>query len=235
MDEHTAEVQGQKLLSAVERIVEDPDSLAASVEKLERENPSAEDRDPDAHTRSLAERLVSSYSTKTAISGGVAALPAFLPGAGTLVAFLGGGLADLGLMLKFETEMAMALTHLYGFDIRKEKERQIAFLLASVSTYDAKDGRNYFADLIEAEGTAIWNYAPRQISKLLLTAMGRFALMSVSKGFLRALPVVGVVVGSAANKVLTTNVGNRCISELERRRRLEREEQEPVVRSRVQD
>jgi hypothetical protein len=52
------------------------------------------------------------------------------------------------------------------------------------------------------------------------TPGAHIALLSVSKGFLRALPLVGIAVGSSMNKVLTQRVGERCMHELRKRREL---------------
>ena len=51
-------------------------------------------------------------------------------------------------------------------------------------------------DVLQAEGVAIWNYAPRQVSKVLLIVLGRLALMNAGKSMLKALPLVGVAIGS---------------------------------------
>lgn len=227
MSEDRHEDQGRKLLTAVERIVEEPDELIARVEAFRREVGKGED--DDATRLAVARRIVRHFSNRSAFAGAATALPALLPGAGTLLAGLGGTLADVGLTMKFEVEMALSLTHLHGFDIRREKERQLAFLLASVSTYDAQSGRNFFVDLAEAEGTALWNYAPRQVAKYLVTVMAKLVLLAASKGLLKMLPLVGIAVGGTANKVLTTRVGDRCIEELARRRRLAPEEAEPEI------
>lgn len=216
MNETEDTESGQKLLSAVERIADDPDEIIAIVDTLRRGG----DMENADVRKKLSADIIDRYSTRSAISGGVAALPGIVPGLGTLVAFAGGTLVDMAMMLKFEVEMAMALSWVHGFDIRLEKERQIALLLASVSTYEAKSGRNYFVDLAEAEGTAIWNYAPRQVSKILVSVMTKIALLAISKGFARTLPVVGIVVGSGMNKVLTRRVGKRCAEELGRRRKI---------------
>ncbi len=222
MSEARQEEQGRRLLTAVERIIEDTEDLIVRVETFRRE--AGEGVDEEATELAVARLLVRHYSNRSAMAGGVSALPALLPGAGTLLAALGGTLADMGLTLKFEVEMALSLTHLFGFDIRRDKERQLAFLLASVSTYEAKSGRNFFVDLAEAEGTAIWNYAPRQVAKALLSVMAKLVLVGTSKGIMKAVPFVGIVIGSSANKILTTRVGERCITELTHRRRMEPEE-----------
>jgi uncharacterized protein (DUF697 family) len=223
--------QGRKLLTAVERILSDTDSLIALAEQqLKRAG---------GDKREAAEEVVRSFSNRAAVAGGLAAAPALIPGAGTLVAALGGALADMGFLLKYEVEMALVLSYLHGFDIRKDEERQLAFLLASVSTYDAKSGENALVDIAKAEGVAIWKYAPREVSKHLVSVMTKIALLQLSKGLIRALPLVGIAVGSSMNKVLTKRVGERCIRDLQKRREflateaVREEQEEEVVEARV--
>jgi uncharacterized protein (DUF697 family) len=206
--------KGQKLLNAVERMIDDTENIIFEVDTIIQQNPQEEDQDDDQYRELIAQHIVSKYSSKSALAGGLTALPAIIPGGGTLLAALGGTLADMGLVLKFEVEMALSLSWLFGFDIRNEKERQIAFLIASVNTYEEKSGENFFVDLAKFEGQAIWKYTPREISKVLLTVMTQIALLTLSKGFIKLIPVVGVAVSGSVNKVLTTKVGNRCIKEL---------------------
>ena len=213
-----AQERGRQLLSAVERIIDDPGSLISMVEEWERKTPRPPECDDGAWRQSVADEIVSHFSNWSAVSGGATALPATVPGIGTLVAVLGGALADMGLVLKFEVEMALCLTHLHGWDIRDERERQLAFLLASVSTHDAKSGENFLADLVRVEWEAVWKYTPRQLSKHLVTVMAKLAMASASKGLVRALPLVGVGVNAGINKVLTKRVGQRCTEELVKRR-----------------
>jgi uncharacterized protein (DUF697 family) len=231
MKETEDQSQGRQLLTAVERILSDTDSLIALAEQHLRR----------AHgdKRRAADEVVRSFSNRAAISGGLAAAPSLIPGAGTLVAALGGALADMGFLLKYEVEMVLVLSWLHGFDIRKDEERQLAFLLASVSTYDARSGENVLVDVAKAEGVAIWKYAPREVSKHLVGVMTKIALLQLSRGLVRALPLVGIAVGSSMNKLLTTRVGERCIRDLEKRREFlaaeatRPEQEEEVVEARV--
>jgi hypothetical protein len=219
MKEVEDQEQGRKLLTAVERILADTDSLIALSKQHQEKARQKQFPSEDAVRDAAALEVVRHFSNRSAVSGGLAALPGILPGAGTLVAALGGTLADMCFMLKFEVEMALVLSHLHGYDITREDERQLAFLLASVSTYDAKreSERSTVADLAETQGIAFWKYAPREASKVLVGTMTKIALMSVSKGFFRALPLVGIAVGSSMNKVLTQRVGERCTRELKKR------------------
>lgn len=228
-----AERRGRKLLFAVERLVDDSDTLAAQAEAVKGDFFGGEDEDDGERLRAVAERIIASYSTRSAITGGVAAVPAMVPGPGTVVAVVGGSLADMILMLKHEVEMTLCLTHLYGYDIRQEKGRWLAYALATVHTYEAKSGGSYVEDITEAQLEALVKYTPRQLSKLAMTALGKLALLAVSKNLVRAIPLVGVVVGASANKMLTAAVGRRCVEALARRREANGQPEEPVVEASV--
>jgi uncharacterized protein (DUF697 family) len=227
-------IEGERLLSAVERLIEDTSSLVSQVEafKYEVQAPGGDELDPD-YLEDVSRLLISAYSGRAAIAGGVTAMPALLPGVGTAIAIVGGSLADVALMLKHEVELSLCLTHLYGHDIRDERERWLAFVLAGVSTYEARSGRNYFADMAEAEMEALNLYTPRQLSKLMITLMGKLALLSASRSLIKALPLIGIAVSASANKLVTTAVGWRCAEALARRREAEVGRDDTVVDARV--
>lgn len=218
--EHNEHPQAQRLLHAVERILAPPEELkqrAARTLLTERERlPDL----PDVLRDRAAHELIRHYSYATAVSGGIASLPALLPGIGTATAVLGGGLADMTLCLKFETEMIMALASLFGHDISDEKERSYCFLLAGLSTYQEMAGKNAALDLARVGGEALWQYTPRQVTKLLGAVFVRLAVLAASKGLIRGIPLAGALVGFAANKMLTARVGRRALSELHHREQL---------------
>jgi uncharacterized protein (DUF697 family) len=206
--------QGKKLLTAVERILASSADVRAVVNECQaRVKAKADTLKGDSLREATAQELVRHYSNRAAIAGGASALPALVPGWGSLVAALGGTLAELTLLLKWEVEMALAMSHLYGFDIDEPAERQLAFLAASVGTYDAT-GKSFFGDVVRLEGTAIWNYAPRRVARWVVQALAVLAGMYVWRGFIKAVPVVGILVGGSLNKVLTKKVGDKCLKDL---------------------
>ena len=227
------DARGERLLTAVERLVDDADGLIALVEGFKYEVLPDPAQDELYALDGGAKRIIGHFSTKSAMAGGAAAAPAIFPGGGTLVAIVGGSLVDMVLMLKHEVEMALCLTHLYGYDIRDERERWLAYALVTVNIYEAKSGRSYFNDVAEAQLEALNKYTPRQLVKLIVTLFGKIALLAASKNLVRALPLVGVIVGATANKLLTGSVGWRCSEALMRRRISERRHQEPVVDAKV--
>lgn len=211
------EEKGKKLLTAVERIVASSESIRATVDaaKLKVKG----ELRGDALREATARELIRGYSNRAAIAGGVSGLPALVPGVGSIALAIGGGLAELTLLLKWEVEMTLGLSHLYGFDIDDPRERQLGFLMASVGTYDAT-GKNFFVDVMKVEGTAIWNYAPRAVGRMVVSAMAMVAALYLWRGLLKAVPFLGMAVGSSMNKVLTTRVGERCMRDCRTRREL---------------
>lgn len=222
----TAAVSGEQLLSAVERVVDDVDSLIARVETMRSSTP--EEDDTEARLEQLAAMVISDFSTRAAIAGGAAAVPGILPGVGSAVALVGGAVADMTLSLKHDVEMILCLSHVYGFDIRDQRERWLAYVMAGVRTHAARGHRNYLVDLAEVQLDALPKYTPRQLFKLAATVVGKLALRSLSRGYARALPVVGIVISASTNKFLTTSVGWAAVEALERRRALA-EPGEPAV------
>ncbi|MCC6335096.1 MAG: EcsC family protein [Myxococcales bacterium] len=216
------EAKGKQLLTAVERLVASSDTIREMVLVADAR---AKARAPEATKAKdtlrevTAKELIRTYSNRAAIAGGATAVPALIPGLGSLAAGVAGTFAELAYLLKCEVELCLALSHLYGFDIDEPKERQLAFLLASVGTYDA-GGRNFFADMVKAEGVAIWNYGPRTVGKWLLKAMTALALVYLWRGFIKMVPILGIVIGSGVNKVLTKRVGERVMADLRTRRDL---------------
>jgi uncharacterized protein (DUF697 family) len=231
--ESEREVAGERLLSAVERLVDDPDSLIAQVEAFKQDTFPERDENEAYFLEAVSKRLIANFSNKSAIAGGATALPAIFPGGGTMLAIVGGSLADMAFMLKHEVEMALCLTHLHGYDIREESERWLAYALVAVNIYEAKSGRSYFSDIAEAQLEALARYTPRQLTKLVATVLGKVAILAASKNLVKALPLVGVVVSASANKLLTGSVGWRCAEALARRRAAEDSHDEPVVDAKV--
>ena len=221
--------QGERLLNAVERLIDAQEDLITFVEALKEEMPQQEHFSNDAYTWHIARKIIGTYSTRSAIAGAVTAMPAMIPGGGTVIAVVGGSLADMGLMLKHEVEMVLCLAYLFGHDIRDERERWLALVLASVSTYEAESGRNYFRDLADAELEAIMKYTPRQLAKVAVAILGKLALTGLSKGLVKAVPLVGIAISASANKILTQSVGWRCVEALNRRRKAYELSSGPVV------
>src|SRR5690348_13945310 len=98
MKEVEDQSQGRKLLSVVERIIADTDSLIAMSKEHRQHAEELQLSSEEATLDAASQEVVRHFSNRTALSGGLAAAPALLPGVGTLVAATGGTLADMGMM-----------------------------------------------------------------------------------------------------------------------------------------
>jgi hypothetical protein len=177
---------------------------------------------PQTRRDLAAQEIVRTFSNRAAVVGALSGAPSLLPGLGLLAVGLGGTLVEVAYLLKAEVEMCLALAHVHGFDIRDRRERQLAFLLAAVGTQEAA-GRSVVADLVRTEQLAIWNYGPRVLGRLVLEGFAVLAISSLWRGLLKAVPLLGVAMGSGLNKALTSRVGRQAIESLRARSALRSE------------
>lgn len=207
---HPQIAESDPLCCAVDRILASPDEILKLVRSFQRSG--------NENVKQVVPRIIDHYSRRAAMGGGATALPAMLPGIGTLAYLATGPLADMLLLLKWESEMCLAISAAYGYDIRDPNERRLALLLAAVKTVEVQSGRSAAWDLADASGEAIWNYTPRRVAKHLSTVLAVMLALDFSRVAFRVVPVVGFVVGAWMNKVLTTRVGRRAQQELVARR-----------------
>jgi hypothetical protein len=196
---------GHKLLNAVERMIARPAAIEAVVADYAAEH--------SDDLEALSRRIISHYSNRSALAGGLAALPGMVPGLGTLTVAFGTSLADMALVLKLEVELVLALARAHGVDIREPGERRLAFLVAAVNVAEVESGRNVLLDIGSVSLTAL-RYTPREIEKHLLHVFGVIAIALATKyvprGVVRAVPFVGIAVGAGLNKALTARVGRNA-------------------------
>ncbi len=203
---------GEKLLHAVERITASPAEILAVVDRY--------CADPEDTLEITTSGIVAHYSNRSALVGGATALPSLIPGVGSLATLVAAPLADMVFLLKYEVEMCLALSAAHGYDIHRDEERQMAFLLAALKTAQvSKSGSNY----VNITGPALWQYTPRRVSKLLVTTLAIIGVAALSKHFIKAVPLLGVAVGASMNKILTTKVGRNAHEELRLRKKLSEE------------
>ena len=86
--------------------------------------------------RHAANRIIRRYSWLAASSGGATALAGVVPGLGTAVAALGGGLADTPVCMKLQVNLCICLAAVFGYDVASEDMRHLAYLIAAASAVD---------------------------------------------------------------------------------------------------
>ena len=197
----------QKLLSSLDRIVEDSPSIIKIVDQYKTiANSKGDEGAP--HREKVTTLIIEHYSVRSAVSGGSTSLPGIIPLVGPLLA-LGGNITDMTLLLKFEVEMVLALSYAYGFDINSDEERKMAILLTVVGFSETEGGKNLFSDITRIGGIAAGTYGPREMTKILLSAIAKMTFGSLFRKAGRLIPIVGVVVGAGYNKIMTKKLGDK--------------------------
>ena len=166
----------------------------------------------DAEIRKLAAKdIIEYFSNKTAISGGATALTGIIPGLGTVVAALGGTMADAALSLKYDVEMMMALGVLYDYDIETEAGREMAMALAGLGVivnFEGKSAQEYIK-LVSSTLSRNQTVLIAQVFKHVSTLLAKKALG-------KAIPLgIGVVLSASANKKMSYSLGKNALAYFE--------------------
>ncbi len=209
------ENDARQVIAVLEKILASNDSIKALCEKNKKiaQHLAKEDK----LEKRTAQLIIMHYSNLCAAGGGASAIPGLIPGIGLIYSLLGTTALNSFLMLKFELEMSLALSHLAGFDIEDPRERKIAFLLACTALEDAYDEEKE-PSIGTVLDLAINEYSTRELSKTLVKAVARVMMMFLAKRWTRLFPFVGIGIEASVNKVLSAQLGRECWRAIRRRR-----------------
>ncbi len=163
-------------------------------------------RHPHLARAELAELIIRERSWQCALVGALTAVPAIIPGVGTLIALFGGVAADILLLTYLLTRMVLEIATLYDRDLTGpgyQKEAFWAFVLAAgAGSVGNSLSRAVIAQLSkEAFSAAV---------ERLLTSLGvRAATRST---LLRLLPLAGLFLAGGVNYWLGKKVGSRALN-----------------------
>src|SRR3979490_243021 len=121
-----------RLFKAVEVIAIRPEAASAMVSHYEsqirRAYPLASEHEIQEQ---VARKIIDRYAKLSATSGGATALAGVIPGLGTAIALVGGGLTDATISMKLQVDMSLCIAAAFGWDVTREEARNLAFLIAA--------------------------------------------------------------------------------------------------------
>ena len=104
------EVSSSSLMKAVEAIAISPQDARAVAQRYETQARRSQPNSSDSEIQKLVtDKIISRYSKLAATSGAATALPGVIPGIGTAVGMIGGGLADVSVCMKLQIDMTMCI------------------------------------------------------------------------------------------------------------------------------
>lgn len=191
------------------------EEIAARLKRLRQRN-------PDLSRAELARLITGERAFQCALTGALTALPAVLPGVGTLVALFGGVAADVMLLTYILSRLVLEIAALYGRDLTGpgyQKEAFWAFILASGAG---------------GAGNALSRAVVAQLSKEAFSAAAERLLLSLGvrasarSSILRLIPLAGLFLAGGINYWLASTVGRRALEYYEKHPGSDRREG-PVV------
>ena len=201
------------LLKAIELVLADPASIKEETLQLRGEYvlKYGNDKSEDEVNSYTVDKIISNYSYHAAFVGGASSLTGIIPGLGTVITTLGGGITDATLSMKYQIEMTMAIATVYGHDICTEEEKRICLLVAGLGAINeaAKEGGKTLG--IKAFTKIIQQYLKGGTLQIVKEIFKKVGITFTRKAAEKAIPFgVGVLIGFSANKALTKYVGTRA-------------------------
>ena len=203
------EESGTTLMKVVEAIAITPADARVVAGQYEKQARQARPKASNEEIRTIVvNKIIGRYSRMAATSGGATALAGVIPGIGTAVSMIGGGLADVSLCMKFQIDMTMCLAIAINNEITNEDAKHMSFVIAlagSLEKFGSEAGKN------TASKAALRIASDYLKGATLTTIKGLFkqvGLQFTQKAAVKAIPFgVGVAFGSTANYFLTRYVG----------------------------
>ncbi|MFF7369378.1 EcsC family protein [Streptomyces tricolor] len=216
MNDASGEIEGSRLQKAVEAIVIAPEAATKLVDgyratfedKYKREPESLEDK------RRIAAKIIGRYSKISAAAGAVTAAPGVIPGIGTAVAVVSGGVADTAAALKLQVDMCMCLVEVFEADLSDEDKKHLAFVLALAGSAEQMAAKGGKAVMKIAE-KLVYQYLRGPALVTIKQLFKRVSITFTQKAMAKAIPAgVGVAFSSSTNYVLTRMVGRVAVAVL---------------------
>ncbi|WP_050436263.1 hypothetical protein [Chondromyces crocatus] len=208
-DEETSDDAGLRFLRAVEVMVILPDEARTTAARWLDQSRARHPEDAlDQHQDRAARDLVGYYASLAATSGGLTSLAGIVPGLGTAVAMLGGGVADGAICMKLQVDMCLCLAGVFGWDLDTEEARYLSFLLSAGATLERAgddDGERLDTEGGVARVRRMLKGARLQSTSDLFKKVG---IVLARSSIAKSLPFgIGVVFSGGTNYALMKYVG----------------------------
>ena len=176
---------GSLVENIVERMVNsvnDADAAAAGVRVADLRA-----QMPDADVNALVESLIRRKAVQAGMIGAATSGATLIPGIGTLAAVVLGTAADVSVSLRLQTELVLEIAAAHGHEFSSDEWRNTVMVVTGVS--------------VGAE--QLFTETSKRLAR---RATRRFA----GRGFVKAIPVVGLFGSAAVNMLATYVIGRRA-------------------------
>ncbi|WAH58130.1 EcsC family protein [Pseudomonas silvicola] len=220
------EESSSSLMKMVEAIAISPQDARELVSQYQTQvrkaSPSAsEEKIQDA----VVDKIISRYSKLAATSGAATALPGVIPGIGTAVSAIGGGVADISVCMKLQIDMTMCLAVAINGKMSNEDAKHMSYIIALYGSLEQMGSSSATRIASKAGVRMVKQYLKGPTLQVIKELFSKIGITFTQKAAAKVIPFgIGVIVGGTANYALTTYVGKAARDTF----RLTLKDEEPV-------
>lgn len=155
---------------------------------------------PDLSNRELCELIIRSKSFKCAAAGSVTALPAAVPGLGTVLAVFGGTFLDITAVSYFMSEMILEMAAVYERDPGNTRVSREALWVFGSAIGSNTAGRNISHATMRGMNNQL-------MIKVLQDIMRSMGIKATQRTVVRVIPLLGAGICGVINYLICRKVG----------------------------
>jgi hypothetical protein len=200
---------GSSLMKMVEAIAISPQDARLVVAQYETQAKKSQPKASDENIeKAVTDKIIQRYSKLAATSGAATGIPGAVPGVGTAVAMLGGGLADVTVCMKLQIDMTMCLAVAINKSLSNEDAKHMSFIIALAGSLEQM-GKKGLTDIASKAGVKmVKQYLKGETLTLIKELFKQIGITFTQKAAAKAVPFgVGILIGATANYALTLYVG----------------------------
>lgn len=200
---------GSSLMKVVEAISISPDDAREVVVDYESQ---AKASFPAAGSHEIRDIVVDAiirrYARLAAVSGGATALTGVVPGIGTAISTLGGGLVDVSTCMKWQIDMTMCLALAFNKRLTNEDAKHMSYIIALTGAIEkmASGGATRIGS--KACVRMLNQHLKGATLQWIKALFKQFGLTFTKRAAAKAIPFgVGAIISGGTNYALTQYVG----------------------------
>jgi hypothetical protein len=201
---------GSSLMKMVEAIAISPQDARIVAQQYETQarqlRPDSSDKDIQ---KLVTDKIISRYSKLAASSGAATALPGAIPGVGTAVSMIGGGLVDVSVCVKLQIDMTMCLAMAINGSLSNEDAKHMSYIIALYGSLEQMGSAGATKIASKAGVRMVNQYLTGATLVTIKELFKKIGITFTQKAAAKAIPFgVGVIIGGGANYALTRYVGS---------------------------
>lgn len=201
---------GSSLMKMVESVAMSPQDARVVVTRYETQARKSQPQANDMNIqKAVTDKIIQRYAKLAATSGAATAISGAVPGVGTAISMLGGGLADISVCMKLQIDMTMCLAVAINKGLSNEDAKHMSFIIALAGSLEQMGTKGVTKVATKAGVKMVNTYLTGATLNVIKALFNKVGITFTQKAAAKAIPFgVGMLISASANYALTQYVGN---------------------------